>query len=97
MQIETTVNITDAQILQEMEYWSEEALSKFIFKMVPKIYRTNNLDPKYSLPFLSQLLNKTIKSMKYEKSYSPEVKDMIKELKAMAQKISEMEEKYYLI
>ena len=80
-----------------MEYWSSEAITKFIFKMMPKIsdHWTTNLDPRYTLPFIEQLLIRTIKSMKYENGSSKEVKEMMKELKSMAEKIAQMDEKYY--
>lgn len=97
MEFEVEVNITEKQILEEFEYWSQDNITKFIFKVMPKIeeYWTNNIDPKYSLPFITQLLTKTIKSMKYEAGNGPRVKEMIKELKEMATKITEIEDKYY--
>ena len=44
MRFEVEVNITEKQLLEEIECWSEEAIQKFIMKIMPKIdeYWRNN-------------------------------------------------------
>lgn len=95
MRFEVEVNITEKQLLEEMECWSEEAIQKFIMKIMPKIdeYWTNNVDPKFTLPFVAQVLQRTIKAAKYE--CGDNAKEMNAKLKEMIGQLNQMHEAYY--
>ena len=95
MRFEVEVNITEKQLLEEMECWSEEAIQKFIMKIMPKIddYWTNNIDPKFTLPFVMALLQRTIKAAKYE--CGDNAKEMNAQLKQMIEQLGQIHEAYY--
>ena len=95
MRFEVEVNITEKQLLEEMECWSEEAIQKFIMKIMPKIdeYWTNNVDPKFTLPFVAQVLQRTIKAAKYE--CGDNAKEMNAQLKQMIEQLGQIHEAYY--
>ena len=95
MRFEVEVNITEKQLLEEMECWSEEAIQKFIMKIMPKIdeYWTNNVDPKFTLPFVAQVLQRTIKAAKYE--CGDNAKEMNAKLKEMIVQLDQIHEAYY--
>ena len=95
MRFEVEVNITEKQLLEEMECWSEEAIQKFIMKIMPKIdeYWTNNVDPKFTLPLVMTLLRRTIKAAKYE--CGDNAKEMNAQLKQMIEQLGQIHEAYY--
>ena len=95
MRFEVEVNITEKQLLEEMECWSEEALQKFIIKIMPKVndYWTNNVDPKFTLPLVMTLLQRTIKAAKYE--CGDNAKEMNAKLKEMIEQLNQIHEAYY--
>lgn len=95
MKFEVEVNITEKQLLEEIEYWSEEAIQKFIIKIIPKVndYWTNNVDPKFTLLFVAQILQRTIKAAKYE--CGDNAKEMNAKLKEMIGQLNQMHEDYY--
>lgn len=95
MRFEVEVNITEKQLLEEIEYWSQEAIQKFMFKIMPKIdeYWTNNVDPKFTLPFVAQVLQRTIKAAKYE--CGDNAKEMNAQLKQMIEQLGQIHEAYY--
>ena len=95
MRFEVEVNITEKQLLEEMECWSEEAIQKFIMKIMPKIdeYWTNNVDPKFTLPFVAHVLQRTIKAAKYE--CGDNAKEMNAQLKQMIEQLGQIHEAYY--
>lgn len=95
MRFDVEVNITEKQLLEEIECWSPEAIQKFIFKIMPKIgeYWTNNVDPDFTLPLAAQILQRTIKSAKYE--CDDNAKEMNAKLKEMIEQLLQMHEDYY--
>ena len=95
MRFEVEVNITEKQLLEEMECWSEEAIQKFIMKIIPKVddYWTNNVDPKFTLLFVAQILQRTIKAAKYE--CGDNAKDMNSKLKKMIEELNQINDEYY--
>ena len=95
MRFEVEVNITEKQLLEEIEYWSQEAIQKFMFKIMPKVedYWTNNVDPKFTLPFVAQILQRTIKAAKHE--CGDNAKEMNAKLKEIIEQLNQMDEAYY--
>lgn len=95
MRFEVEVNITEKQLLEEMEYWSQDAIQKFIMKIMPKVedYWTNNVDPKFTLPLIITLLQRTMKSAKYE--CGDNAKEMNAKLKEMIEQLNQIHEAYY--
>jgi hypothetical protein len=91
MKFDVEVNITEKQLLEEFEYWSQEAIQKFMFKIMPKVedYWTNNVDPMFTIPFVAQILQRTIKAAKYERG------DNAKEMNAKLKEIIEQLEQIY--
>ena len=95
MRFEVEVNITEKQLLEEIECWSEEAIQKFIMKIMPKVddYWTNNVDPKFTLPLVMALLQRTIKAAKYE--CGDNAKEMNTQLKQIIEQLGQIHEAYY--
>lgn len=95
MRFEVEVNITEKQLLEEMECWSEEAIQKFIMKVLPKIddYWTNNIDPRFTLPLIITLLQRIMKSAKYE--CGDNAKEMNAQIKKMIEQLNQIHDNYY--
>lgn len=95
MRFEVEVNITEKQLLEEMEYWSQDAIQKFFMKAMPKIedYWTNNIDPKFTLPLIITLLQRTMKSVKYE--YGDNAKELNAKLKEIIGQLNQIHDEYY--
>jgi hypothetical protein len=98
MRFEVEVNITEKQLLEEIECWSDwsdEAIQKFILKIMPKVadYWTNNVDPKFVLPLVMTLLQRTMKAAKYE--CGDNAKEMNTQLKKMIEELEQIHEAYY--
>lgn len=95
MRFEVEVNITEKQLLEEIEYWSEEAIQKFIIKIIPKVndYWTNNVDPKFTIPLVMTLLQRTMKAAKHE--CGDNAKEMNAKLKEMIEQLNQIHEAYY--
>lgn len=95
MRFEVEVNITEKQVLEEIECWSDEAIQKFILKIMPKVddYWTNNINPKFVLPLVMTLLQRTMKAAKYE--CGDNAKEMNAQLKTIIEQLEQMNEAYY--
>ena len=95
MRFEVEVNVTEKQLLEEIECWSDEAIQKFILKIMPKVddYWTNNINPKFVLPLVMTLLQRTMKAAKYECGNN--AKEMNAQLKQIIEQLEQLNEAYY--